>query len=83
MICRLYRLVVTEDVVQVAGVVNGKTQIGRVARRELAEDHQLQSRDLPAKVPKRSGEQIEALAWILPAAHRAKQQQRHISRSSQ
>jgi len=30
-----------EVVVQVAGVVNGKTQIGRVARRELAEDHQL------------------------------------------
>jgi hypothetical protein len=32
--------------------------------------------DLPAKVPKRSGEQIEALARITPAAHRAKQQRR-------
>jgi hypothetical protein len=41
-------------------VVNGKTQIGRVARCELAENHQLQPKDFPAKMPKRSDEQIEA-----------------------
>jgi len=38
--------------------------LGRVARLELAEDHQLQPRDLPAKVPKRSGEQEKALLRI-------------------
>jgi hypothetical protein len=39
----------------------------RLAGGELTEHHELQPKDLPAKVPKRRSEQIEALAQITPA----------------